>query len=146
MHKLFLFVLLIASISVFSQSQRKIVQWIPLAGWTHPTVKAYIDRESTWHDEESDYGYGIILLVNPVAAEIDNGFGKKILVKSIARYLVADCANGVIAPLKDFYFNGASLPLLTDKPLSAIDYSGKLDIKPISKKSPIFLALCPNYI
>lgn len=135
-------VLLITS---FSANASRDISWSVIHGWQHPEITAYIDTKSVRRDTTLDYGSGIVLFSRQQPVELVVS-GKKIVTNSLARYILVDCKNDSFAPIADFYFNTANLPL-ADIPVAALDYSSdEPKVSAISKKNAIHKTLCQEYI
>ena len=148
MRLLFPLVLLLLSVGVLAQQATRSIKWERMIGWKHSEVEAYYDVKSLKREatDNKEYAYGIILFHRKYPVEVDIQ-GTKTTVTSFARYFVIDCDKAIIAPIADYYFNLNRLPTITDKLVSAIDYSGNApDATEIQKSNPIYKTLCPVYI
>lgn len=146
----YLLVLLLLSVGVLAQQELRSVQWKKMIGWKHPEVEAYFDVRSLRSDKDSktDIRYGMILFQRKIPIKV-SVYGEEIEVTSLARYFIIDCDRTVVSVISDYYFTLTRLPVITDTPTRAIDYSepGNLpDPKQISKSDPIYKTLCPRYI
>jgi hypothetical protein len=145
MHKLIL-AFLIAVLMSPSYSTGRVVHWEKLVGWKHNVVTAYVDTSTVEHDDELDFGYGVLLFTRDIAVNMEVG-GKDFTVNAVAVHLVIDCKNAKMAPISEFYFNTTVLPSATTVPLTAIDFSDSPPlVSTISKKHTFFRILCPDYI
>lgn len=145
----FLLIIMLSAFSVPAQEDiPRSIHWERIYSWKNKTAKAYIDTKSvrTHTENNKEYKIGMILFYRNNSVEISAN-NEKIVANIFASYYAADCERYKLATLSDFYFNLDRLPVSTDQPLVAFDYTDNVqDVVELEKTDPILTALCPTYI
>lgn len=149
MKALFFLILMffIVNITLGEEKVRQI-KWERVVGLQYQGFNAYVDTHSirTITHNGEEYKRGIFLFYTPSPAVLDSE--NPIEVTSVARLIVMDCSSGVFSPVAEFYFDVERLPLITDKPVRAFDYSGNTyqELITIPTSNPVYKTLCSKYL
>lgn len=125
-------------------AEEKPYNWQPIFGYKHLTKKIFYDKNNTYKEiiEQTEFGIGSILVFDSKNSEVII-HGKKIVFRSMIRYLMIDCSTGTMMPMFDYFYN-KEFPLQEDQPIAALKYesiSGNYIL--LNKTSLIYLTMCP---
>ena len=133
------------SVNLSAQDAPRVIKWQKVSNWKIPGIQVYVDV-NTVKRNENDIALGAFLFYRKTSIDTEVQ-GKTIQVSSFVRLYAVDCKKELMLPAADYYFNLPSLPVITDVPIVAIDYSNANDEpKEISKQHPIYKTLCPSYL
>ncbi len=123
------------------------IEWKPIVGFDYAGLKAFVDindRERNQIDED-DYGQGSILIVLEEPGNVKVG-QETVTAKSVMKYMVVDCSNGMTSWTLDLYFD-VEMPTRHSKPLAGYKYNPSVkNVLHFRKTSFIYLTFCPSYI
>lgn len=131
-------------ITVESSNDEKPYDWQPIFGYKHPTRKVFYDRNNTHKEiiDETEFGTGVILVFDSKDTELVVR-GKKIIFKSMIKYLMVDCSTGLMVPMFDYYYN-KPFPTQEDQPIAGYKYETVPEnYTLLNKTSFIYLTMCP---
>jgi len=134
-------------ITVESSSDEKPYNWQPIIGYKHPTRKAFYDRNNTHKEiiEKTEFGTGAILVFDTKNSEIIIR-GRKVIFKSMIKYLMVDCSTGMMVPMFDYFYD-KEFPTQEDQPLAGVEYEARpSNYTLLNKTSLIYLTMCPIQI
>lgn len=146
---LFSLLLLMLSICSLAEEAVRVIHWQKVIGIKHPELQVYVDPATVRQEDDNGvtYGYAAFLFHRsyPVDIKVD---GKPYRATSVVRYYIATCdKKHLVASVVDYYFNLNRLIVITDEPLLTVDHSKEQKAaKEMSKDSPLYKTLCPEYI
>lgn len=146
--KLFLYLILLISASSFAADllSPKPIKWVPVIGYKDQGTRGFYDKNSVNEikDSNSRVVFGNILVVSDKVV-IGRYRGKVYQAKSMVRIIMVNCTNNYVTPIFDLYYD-KEFPTNEDVPVHSTDYGNINEIVPLSKTSPLYYTLCPNYI
>lgn len=123
-----------------------IAQNVPAVNWQRiheiksKEIHAYYDASSL-EKLDNNFSRGLLLVSYPVPRPMMLS-GKKVMVGSVAKLVVADCTNYISSTVQDVYFEVA-LPAGTDKILHNVVYPTEpLVLESMHKESIAYRILC----
>jgi hypothetical protein len=143
---LFLPLLILCLTAAGDDPKTSAIDWTPVHGYTLSESEVFLDRSSQKVvDPEGDFRSTTLLLVSktPQSVKIE---GKKVIIKSMVRLVVAGCQSDVASYMTDMYFD-VKKPGNGTKPVYIRNYGPTPDnLFRMDKNSALRSALCPNYI
>jgi hypothetical protein len=130
-----------------NKTPRPPTQWKPIVGFSVQGARTFVDvnslEKTKTNDSEYVKGDLLISIEQGQETEID---GKKVMSKALVKTLIVECNKGLVAVVRDLYFNVA-IPKREDKPLGGLLYvSSASSVKPLEKTSLLYKTFCPVYL
>lgn len=131
-------------VTVESSDKEKPYDWKPIIGYKHATKKAFYDRNNTRKEliDKTEYGSGVVLVFDSKNTEMVVS-GRKIVFKSMVKYIMVDCSTGIMAPIFDYFYD-KEFPTQEDQPIAGLEYEAiPSNYTLLKKTSLIYLTMCP---